>query len=124
MTLERLISVIRPQFFIERNSVKPYQTNEIMEGSKSAAIVMIVGISNVYNIDKKEVMKELGIDYDEYRHKLSVFQLQCEEVNKVDDPSNLTGALRRFYWKLRLVQNALTLMKNNQVININEILSI
>lgn len=121
MTLEQVIKVVRPNFFIDRNASKPYQTDDILEDSKSAAVIMIVGISNIYNIPKKEVMEELMIDYDEYRHKLNTFQIQCSEVNRVGS-DKVTGRLKRFYWKLKLIENALFIQFNNQAITMKEAL--
>jgi len=123
MTLEQVIQIVKPNYFMDKQSAKPYQTDAIMESSKSEAIIMIVGIANIYNIDRKQVMDELMIDYDEWRHKLNMFQVQCQEINKCNNPkAELTGKLRRFWNKLRLIQNALFLRFNNQVITLNEAL--
>jgi hypothetical protein len=124
MKLEKIISIVKPNFFMDKNPVKPYQTVEDMEGNKSSAIYFIVGLSSLYNIPRKEVMEELDIDYDEYRKKLSVFNIKCEECNKVEDKTELTGELKRFYLKFRLISNAIKLYNNNQAISIKDILSV
>lgn len=130
LTIKNLKSYISPNFIIDRNAEKPFQTNEVFEGNKSAAIVMFIGISDIYNINKKEIMSELGIDYSEYRHKLGVYRILCEEVTKKlkDHTLNNNAPLDydrvdRFYNKLLLVQNAIQLLFRSQYIDNSVLLS-
>lgn len=126
LNTETVIKLIRPNFVFEKGD-KPMQTNEVFEGSKSAAIVILVGISNLFNINKKDTMLELGISYDEYRHKLSMYQLLSQEVrvkmseNKLNLDRLNPDRVDRFYNKLMLVQNAIRLYFSAQHIPHNKI---
>lgn len=121
LNITTLLSCIRPNFCIDKSTDKPYQTNEILEGSKSSAIVMMIGISSIYNIDKKEMMADLCITYDEYRHKLNMFHELCEAAREKIKTKTLNvnknyDKVDRFYNKLVMVQNAIRLLFRNQYV--------
>ncbi len=124
LTTKNLKACISPNFILDKHSDKPFQTNDVWEGNKSAAIIMLIGISDIYNINKKEIMAELGIDYKEYRHKLSVYKICCEEARKkINERTLNSGApleydrVDRFYNKLLLVQNAIRFLFSSQYID-------
>ena len=124
LTTKNLQACISPNFLFDRKGEKPYQTNDVFEGSKSAAIVILIGVSDIYNIDKKDIMNELGIDYAEYRHKLGMYRLLCEEARKKIESNTLNSQapdnydrIDRFYNKLILVQNAIRFLFSSQYID-------
>jgi hypothetical protein len=124
LTTKNLKACISPNFVLDRNSDKPFQTIDTWEGNKSAAVIMFIGISDIYNIPKKDTMSELGIDYKEYRHKLSVYKISCEEARKKLNDRSLNSQapleydrVDRFYNKLLLVQNAIRFLFSSQYID-------
>lgn len=124
MKLSTIEKAIRPQFVFDFDPNKSWQTDEVMEGSKSAAIVVYIGISALYNIDKKEVMSTLGITYDEYRHKLNMYsELSDEAARKVADGSIKNKSYgddraQRFYYKNLLCMNAIDTQIKTQYLTI------
>lgn len=124
MKIEIIEKAVRPQFVFDNLGTKSWQTDEIMEGSKSSAIVVFIGLSALYNIDKKDVMYTLGINYDEYRHKLNMYgELSDEASRKVMDGSIKRKSLgddraQRFYYKNMLCMNAITYMLGREYITI------
>jgi hypothetical protein len=124
MKIEIIEKAVRPQFVFDSSGNKSWQTDEVMEGSKSSAIVIFIGLSALYNIDKKEVMFVLGIDYDEYRHKLNMYSELSEEASrKVMDGSIKKKCFgddraQRFYYKNLLCMNAIGYMLGSEYITI------
>lgn len=124
MKIDIIEKAIRPQFVFDNYANKSWQTDELMEGSKSSAIVVFIGICALYNIDKKDVMFVLGINYDEYRHKLNMYSELSEEASR----KVMSGAIKaksfgddraqRFYYKNLLSMNALSYMFGNDYITI------
>jgi hypothetical protein len=124
MKIDIIEKAIRPQFIFDAEGRKSWQTDELMEGSKSSAIVVFIGICALYNIDKKDVMFVLGIDYDEYRHKLNMYSELSEAASrKVMDGSIKVKSYgedraQRFYYKNLLCMNALRYSLGKEYISI------
>jgi len=124
MKIDTIEKAVRPQFIFDQEGRKSWQTDELMEGSKSSAIVVFIGICALYNIDKKDVMFVLGIDYDEYRHKLNMYsELSDAASKKVMDGSIKTKSFgedraQRFYYKNLLCMNALRYSLGKEYISI------
>lgn len=124
MKIEIIEKALRPQFVFDNYASKSWQTDELMEGSKSSAIVVFIGVCALYNIDKKDVMFALGINYDEYRHKLNMYSELSEEASrKVIDGSIKKKSFgddraQRFYYKNQLCMNAISSLLGNEYITI------
>lgn len=124
MKIDIIEKAIRPQFIFDAEGRKSWQTDELMEGSKSSAIVVFIGICALYNIDKKDVMFVLGIDYDEYRHKLNMYSELSEAASKkvmdgsIKVKSYGEDRAKRFYYKNLLCMNALRYSLGKEYISI------
>lgn len=124
MKIDIIEKAIRPQFIFDAEGRKSWQTDELMEGSKSSAIVVFIGICALYNIDKKDVMFVLGIDYDEYRHKLNMYSELSESASKkvmdgsIKVKSYGEDRAQRFYYKNLLCMNALRYSLGKEYISI------
>jgi hypothetical protein len=124
MKIDIIEKAIRPQFIFDAEGRKSWQTDELMEGSKSSAIVVFIGICALYNIDKKDVMFVLGIDYDEYRHKLNMYSELSEAASKkvmdgsIKVKSYGEDRAQRFYYKNLLCMNALRYSLGKEYISI------
>lgn len=124
MKIDTIEKAVRPQFIFDQEGRKSWQTDELMEGSKSSAIVVFIGICALYNIDKKDVMFVLGIDYDEYRHKLNMYSELSEAASKkvmdgsIKEKSFGEDRAQRFYYKNLLCMNALKYSFGKEYISI------
>jgi hypothetical protein len=124
MKIDKIEKAVRPQFIFDQNGRKSWQTDEVMEGSKSAAIVVFIGLCALYNIDKKDVMFVLGVDYDEYRHKLNMYSEMSEAASKKVMDGSIKNKCygedraQRFYYKNLLCMNALRYSLGREYISI------
>lgn len=126
MKIQTIEKAVRPNFVFDSLPNKPWQTDEVMEGSKSSAIVVFIGLCALYNIDKKDVMFVLSINYDEYRHKLNMYSELSEAASKkvvdgsIKKKSYGEDRAQRFYYKNLMCLNALSYMMGNEYVSIKQ----
>jgi hypothetical protein len=115
LCLTHLQSAMKGQFIWKDHETKPLQTYEEYEGSAGLAVLVFIGLSKTLAFAKDEVIDYLGIENDEYEHKLEQFNSYIYEAlsivnsegfsRNVENETTRQRAVRKVYYKSKLVNN-------------------